>query len=213
MVVRKSVLRRRAEHGPGSVVEEEKPRNRDRTPLGQLVHFLGFGRARGNSGALSEIPMADLLSPRASTGPSSDRLIGLLDLAFLGRASAGEIDRELDAQPCGESNWVAAHFTDDLFLAELVAGCMSTRIGSSGTPEHLHFVERVLTMIPADLETVRYRQAILRELEESRISSRRLTNSSGGSVISSPFCERRATTPASSHSVFVSTCCAPFEMS
>jgi DNA mismatch repair protein MutS2 len=167
MVVRKSTLRRRAEHGPGSVVEEEKPRRRDRTPFGQLVHFLGFGRSRAPAGTTSEIPMADLLSPRARAGPDPGRLLGLLDLAFLGRASAGEIDRELDAQPCGDSDWIPAHFTTDLYLSELVAGCMAVQTGDSRSPAHSHFVERVLTMIPADLETVRYRQAILREMEDS----------------------------------------------
>ena len=131
MVVRKSTLRRRAEHGPGSVVEEEKARSRDRTPFGQLVHFLGFGRPRDAAGTTSEIPMADLLSPRGRAGPDPGRLLGLLDLAFLGRASAGEIDRELDAQPCGDSEWIPAHFTTDLYLSELVAGCMAVQTEDS----------------------------------------------------------------------------------
>jgi DNA mismatch repair protein MutS2 len=165
MVVRKSSLRRRAEHGPGSMVTGTKGPTRDRTRLGRLVEFLGFRKGQHSGGGLHDTSFPDLLSPGSVVDPDPDRLISLLDLAFLGRASAGEIDRELDAQDCGETEWVEAHFADDLFLSELVAGCMGIDTGEPNSPAHLRFVERVLSTPPPDLETVRFRQAILREIE------------------------------------------------
>jgi DNA mismatch repair protein MutS2 len=132
--------------------------------LGRLTDFFGLGRERP-VGELWETAIPDLLSPAGGLGPDHDQLINLLDLAFLGRASAGEIDRELDAMPCGTTNWVPDHFAEDLFLAELVRDSLGIELRSQVYRAHAGFLGRVLTTPPPDLETIRYRQAILRELE------------------------------------------------
>ncbi len=166
MAVRKSTLRRRAEHGPGSVVEDAADRSRDKTPLGRLANIFGFGRRRKTEEELWKIPLPDLLSPAGGTGSDPEKLIGYLDLAFLGRASAGEIDRELDAQGCGRTEWEPAHFANDLFLPDLVRDCLSPDHNGRRVTKHRRFIERVLETPPTDLETIRYRQTILRELAE-----------------------------------------------
>jgi hypothetical protein len=71
-----------------------------------------FGRPRP-ARELEDFPLPDLLSPDAETDPDPERLTHLLDLAFLGRASAGELDRELDSMAVGTSPWHPEHFVGD----------------------------------------------------------------------------------------------------
>ncbi len=114
---------------------------------------------------LESLLLPDLLSPEAGLGPDPECLSNLLELAFLGRASTGELDRELDALAAGCSPWVPAQFVDDLFLTELVRSCLSVEIKGHRLPSHPVFLERVLATPPGNLDAVRFRQAILRELE------------------------------------------------
>jgi len=127
----------------------------------------GSGPGPGTARELDGIELPDLLSPEAGPGPDAERLLDLLDLGFLGRASAGELDRELDAMPAGSTSWTTAHFANDLFLQELVRSCFGVEVRGRRLGSHRGFLERVLATPPVDLETVRYRQAILAELESS----------------------------------------------
>jgi DNA mismatch repair protein MutS2 len=124
------------------------------------------GRDSDQGNVLEQLPFPDLLSEKKGAGPDPEPLLNQLDLAFLGRASAGELDAELDALPAGETDWVPAHFADDLFLNELVNGCLMIKIRGQWAPMHRPFLERVLITPPPQLEAIHYRQAILRELEE-----------------------------------------------
>ncbi len=123
-----------------------------------------FGRQRPPR-ELEGFPLPDLLFPRTDTDTDSDRLTHLLDLAFLGRASAGELDRELDLMPAGSTPWQPEHFVDDLFLSELVHSNLTIEVNGQRFRAHRGFLERVLSTPPGDLQTIRYRQAILRELD------------------------------------------------
>lgn len=165
MVVHKSYLRRRAEGGPGSRVAEDVRTRRERPLLGTLLEVLGYGREERTPGELDDVPLPDLLSPTAGSGPENETLLSLLELAFLGRASAGEIDRELDAMSAGTTDWVSSNYADDLFLSELVKSCFRVRVEDQQYSPHRGFLEKVLASPPAAIETVRFRQAILRELE------------------------------------------------
>lgn len=165
MVLRKSYLRRRAEGGPGSRVGDERRGTRDRALLGALKDLFRLGARERPPGELDELPLPDLLSAAPAAGPPLDAIVNLLELAFLGRASAGELDRELDAMPAGGSSWVRAHFAEDLFLAELVRTALPVRVRGQDYTPHRGFLEAVLAGPPPDLESVRFRQAILRELE------------------------------------------------
>ncbi len=129
--------------------------------------MLGIGQNERPPGELDGVPLPDLLSPAASSGPRNETLLSLLELAFLGRASAGEIDRELDAMPAGGTTWVAENFADDLFLSEFVKNCLLIRLENTGYSAHRGFLERVLATPPNDRATIAFRQNILRELEES----------------------------------------------
>lgn len=167
VVLHKSQLRRRAEAGPGSR-ERDSQRHRGDTAFGALARLVLTGttaRREREAGELDELPLPDLLSPSPTASPDSESLLNQLELAFLGRASTGELDRELDALPAGDSSWNAAQFAEDLFLAELVRGVLAIRIGGRRVPMHRGFVERVLASPPADLATIRFRQAILAELD------------------------------------------------
>ena len=170
MVVRTSYLRRRAEHGPGSTIEDHPKRARKASAREKIADLI-FPNGRFGRGLppreLENFPLPDLLSPDAGSGANPERLMDLLDLAFLGRASAGELDRELDAMTAGDSDWVAAQFADDLFLAELVRKAFSIEVGGQRLKPHRAFLENVLAAPPPDVATIRYRQAILRELESS----------------------------------------------
>jgi DNA mismatch repair protein MutS2 len=166
MVVHKSYLRRRAEGGPGSRVAEDVRKRRERPLLGSLLEVLGIGRGERPAGELDGVPLPDLLSPTKGAGPEIETLLSLLELAFLGRASAGEIDRELDAMSAGSTSWVAENYADDLFLSEFVKSCFRIRIEDQQYSPHRGFLERVLASPPSEIETIRFRQAIFRELEE-----------------------------------------------
>lgn len=166
MVVHKSYLRRRAEGGPGSRVGDDARSRDGRRLMGSLLEVLGIERSERPSGELDDVPLPDLLSPNPGKGPNTDTLLNLLELAFLGRASAGEIDRDLDTMSAGTTEWVAENFADDLFLSDLVKNCFVIRFENKNYSAHRAFLERVLSTAPTDLETITFRQAILRELEE-----------------------------------------------
>jgi DNA mismatch repair protein MutS2 len=125
-----------------------------------------FGRQRPPR-ELEDFPLPDLLSPAADTDTNPDRLTHLLDLAFLGRASAGELDRELDSMTAGTTPWQPEHFVDDLFLSELVNANSTIDVNGQRFRAHRGFLERVLSTPPGDLPTIKYRQAILRELGDN----------------------------------------------
>lgn len=165
MVLRKSYLRRRAEGGPGSRIADEPRAARDRSLLGALRDLLLLRPHERPPGELDDLPLPDLLSPTAGSGPPTDAVVNLLELAFLGRASAGELDRELDAMTAGDSSWVRANFADDLFLSELVRSALPVHVRGQKYQAHRGFLESVLATPPADPAGVRFRQAILRELE------------------------------------------------
>ncbi|MDX2437676.1 MAG: DNA mismatch repair protein [Acidobacteriota bacterium] len=165
MVVHKSYLRRRAEGGPGSRVADENGSRGGHQLLGSLLGVLGIGRGDRLPGELDDVPLPDLLSPGTDSGPDVETLLNLLELAFLGRASAGEIDRDLDAMTAGTTEWDADNFADDLFLADFVKNCFVIRFENTNYSAHRAFLERVLATPPTDLETISFRQAILRELE------------------------------------------------
>ncbi len=169
-VVRKTYLRRRTEGGPDLRQRDTRHAAGGRTGLfGRAVRWVLTGAAAGRDpgGELDGLAMPDLLDPAPAASPDPDALLNLLELAFLGRASTGELDRELESMPGGRTDWVREHFADDLFLTELVRGCFHITVGGRRLPIHRRFVERVLTTPPADLDTVRFRQAVLRELEEN----------------------------------------------
>jgi len=123
--------------------------------------------SRASGGELEGFQLPSLLSASPEPGPDPERLLDQLDLAFLGRASAGEIDNELDTMVVGSSRWNSEYFRNDLFLAELIRRCFDPGSQKLRVPVHRRFLARVLCHPPSDLADVRHRQGILREIEGS----------------------------------------------
>ena len=171
MAFRHAKLRRRMSREAGDRMRsgrEQGSRGPQRPFSAAILRLLGGGSARRDDdaeGELSALPLPDLLWRNPPRSPDPRRLLELLDLAFLGRASAGELDAVLDGMPAGASRWQAAHFADDLFLAELVRTVLVAAPGSGEDAAHVGFLVRVLSQPPGDVADVGFRQAIVAELD------------------------------------------------
>ncbi len=170
VVIRKSYLRRRMEHGPGNRIADDTRPSSDSSVMSRIASFIYSDGRFGHQQPPRELEgflLPNLLAPAADTDTEPERLTHLLDLAFLGRASAGELDRELDSMPAGTTPWQPEHFVDDLFLSDLINANLTIDVNGQRFRAHRGFLERVLSTPPGDLPTIRYRQAILRELDSN----------------------------------------------
>ncbi len=110
------------------------------------------------------IPIPDILNLEPRISGNEDAVHELLELAFLGRDDAKGIERALGAFRGGKG-WNLDLFAEDLFVKELIRSCFTIRIGGFRFPVNQAFLYNVLSDPPTDLEAVRFRQDILRELE------------------------------------------------
>jgi len=115
---------------------------------------------------MSTIPLPDLLYSQKRPVADQAFLEELLGLAFLGSNETARIHRGLGALPPVDSTWNPALYASEIFLAEYVEGCSRIRIGERAYMAHTDFITRVIGQPPSDLETIRFRQEILRELED-----------------------------------------------
>lgn len=134
----------------------------------------GRGRQdREEARELDQLPFPDLLAAvPEGVGPDSSALMEHMDLAFLGRASAGELDAELDRLPAGASPLDPERFSRDLFLRDLVGSVFTLRLDGHTRTTHTSFLKRVLEHPPEDLDTVGFRQDILRDLGSDAVRRR-----------------------------------------
>ncbi|MEM8932874.1 MAG: DNA mismatch repair protein, partial [Acidobacteriota bacterium] len=109
------------------------------------------------------LPIPDLLSHEPRLDLDTEQLHELMGLAFTGRGDATALDDCL-ANPVSESPWRAEHFERDLFVRELVESQFHVTAGGSTYQPNVDFLVRTLTRLPRDLETIAFRQSILREL-------------------------------------------------
>lgn len=167
MAMRTTALRQRTTTTRRTRAGDEIRRQAARpSSLGAAVLEVLSGRgAVGEASELDGLALIDLLEPEPAAVDAQGRLRELLDLAFLGRASAGEIDVELDALPVASSPWQGEQFTEDLFLAELVRDGVRTESRGSGATSHRRFLERVLASPPGELVRISHRQRLLTELD------------------------------------------------
>ncbi len=172
MVIRNTLLRRRLrrEVGGRNLDTADRRIHRPQPGFSRTVRQLLSGASRRSGlvrwGEFADLPLPDLLSLSTVSDPDRAGLLDLLDLAFLGRASAGEMDLALNEMPIGASDWDSAHFADDLFLGDLVRQVFAVKIQGVEVPVHSRFLERVLASPPGDTDHIRFRQEILAELEE-----------------------------------------------
>lgn len=111
------------------------------------------------------IPLPDLLYAQPHAAADDTFLLELLEMAFLGSNESLSIDRSFRKIPLPEHTWNPDFFVRDLFVEDFLAHLATLRIDDRDYPIHVAFVLRVLSRPPVDLETVRFRQQILAELE------------------------------------------------
>ena len=110
------------------------------------------------------LPLPDLLhlEPRLTL---DERQLGeLLGLAFSGREADLALDRTL-SQSAEESPWQERFFARDLFLRELIEDHFRLHFDGKEYATNRGFLERVLASPPLRVEEIRFRQAVLLELD------------------------------------------------
>jgi len=115
---------------------------------------------------MSTIPLPDLLHGQKRPVADQAFLEELLGMAFLGSNETARIHQTLAEVPLGDSTWNPELYASEIFLAQYVQGCSRICIGERNYNAHTDFITRVLGRPPGDLETIRFRQGILRELED-----------------------------------------------
>ena len=114
---------------------------------------------------MATIPLPDLLHGQDRARPDHALLEELLGLAFLGSNETARIHRTLGESPLEESTWNPDLYASEIFLEDYIAHSSDLRFGGRRYNAHSEFLFRVLGNPPGDLDTIRFRQDILRELE------------------------------------------------
>ena len=104
------------------------------------------------------------LDPRLSY--DRENLSEVLDLAFLGKDTGNQIDKALAGEDGDDDGWDAGLFAADLFVRDLIHETLTITLDRVNYQVNEDYLFRVLTHPPRDLETVRFRQEILRELAD-----------------------------------------------
>ncbi|MEM6793800.1 MAG: hypothetical protein AAF725_07440, partial [Acidobacteriota bacterium] len=113
-----------------------------------------------------KLPIPDLLHVDARLSLDPEAVEELLELSFLGKEAAEGLDRSLST-PSRDGGWDASLFASDLFVHEIVRDTFRVEVDGVHFPVNIAFVQQVLTQPPTDAEGVRFRQDILRELDEN----------------------------------------------
>lgn len=112
------------------------------------------------------IRLPDLLHLEPRLSVDRENFSEILDLAFLGKDTGNRIDEALGVGPTEEGGWDPKLFATDLFVKELIRETFHFHLDGARYKVNEEYVFRVLTHPPRDLETIRFRQEILRELTE-----------------------------------------------
>ncbi len=123
------------------------------------------------------IPIPDLLNREPFLGIDQKALSDLLGLAILGREIGTEFHDLMAEAETPEAAWRPEFFEQDLFVDRLIEESFELRIDGVHYPINERFLRRALTATPTDLETIEFRQGVLREMDEDEevlASARRL---------------------------------------
>jgi DNA mismatch repair protein MutS2 len=112
------------------------------------------------------IKIPDLLHSEPRHSVDQENVFELLDMAFLGRDTGNAIDKAMTHVGAG-NGWDHRLFAKDLFLDDLVRDLFTIRLGGLELPVNHGFLLSVLGDPPSDMETIRFRQEILKELTEN----------------------------------------------
>ena len=111
------------------------------------------------------IPIPDLLHSEPRLALDGKALAEMLEVGFLGGAHGPTLEKALAPPHLTPSSWQQEFFVKELFLDELIEDCLTVTIGGKKLPVNRVFLRQVLSQPPSDLETIHFRQEILRELE------------------------------------------------
>ena len=112
------------------------------------------------------IPLPDLLHTKPRFLTDRDKVFAYLELSFLGKDAGARLDDVLGEPDDGEGGFAPHLFLEDLFLEELLRTTFPVQAGGATFPINIRFLLGILARPPLDLETVEFRQEILRELVE-----------------------------------------------
>ena len=112
------------------------------------------------------IPIPDLLNREPFLGIDQKALSDLLGLAILGREIGTEFHDLMAEAETPEAAWRPEFFEQDLFVDRLIEESFELRIDGVHYPINERFLRRALTATPTDLETIEFRQGVLREMDE-----------------------------------------------
>ncbi len=114
------------------------------------------------------LPVPDILHLEPRIASSDDAVHELLELAFLGKEAAKGLDRKLGELEAGDGGWNLDLFARDLFVEELIASCFTIELDGIRFPVNRAYLKNVLAQPPTEIEAVRFRQEIFRELDDDR---------------------------------------------
>ncbi|MGC4094969.1 MAG: DNA mismatch repair protein [Polyangiaceae bacterium] len=110
--------------------------------------------------------VADILHPEPEPWLDAAALGQTLTFAFAAGGTSEDFTRLLNAARVAPSHFRPDCFAKDLFVNDLVGRCIVLRIKNRERTFHRAQLVRVLTHPPKKIETVRFRQEVLRELGE-----------------------------------------------
>ena len=111
------------------------------------------------------IPVPDLLFVEPQYALDGEALDEMLELAYVGGDTGTSLERALSQPRVDGSTWNPEFFADELFLRDFVEGCLRVDVDGRRIPVNRAFLREILSRPPCDLETIHFRQAVLRELE------------------------------------------------
>ena len=111
------------------------------------------------------IPVPDLLFPDPHYALDGEALNEMLELAYMGGDSGASLERVLSEPQVYGSSWNPDFFGEELFLRDFVQDCLKIEVDGHNIPVNRAFLREVLCRPPCDLESVEFRQSVLRELE------------------------------------------------
>lgn len=112
------------------------------------------------------IPIPDLLNRAPFLGIDREALSELLGLAILGREIGTEFHDLMAEAETPPTTWRPEFFEQDLFIDRLIAESFEIALDGVRYPINERFLRRALSAAPTDLETIEFRQSILREMDE-----------------------------------------------
>ena len=113
------------------------------------------------------IPVPDLLFVEPQDALEGEALSEMLELAYVGGDTGMGLERALSNPQMEGSTWNPEFFADELFLRDFVKDCLQVKVDGRAIPVNRAYLREVLSRPPSDLETIRFRQDVLRELESS----------------------------------------------